>query len=205
MHWNNYRYRKETDGIVIEEYEGEDLHVVIPPEIEGLPVKKIAPEAFSSHGALIETIEVPETVTEIGDGAFKMCMSLKKLILQNGVQKIGENVLLVTAVTEMYLPASVSELVRPWEWGKIALEVAPDNPNYFSDGYGLYEKHPEGYALVAVRAEDERECYEATPGTVCVKRHAFEGQMYIQQVVLPEGVQQIEEEAFESCQALRRI
>lgn len=40
MHWNNYRYRKETDGIVIEEYEGEDLHVVIPPEIEGLPVKK---------------------------------------------------------------------------------------------------------------------------------------------------------------------
>ena len=29
--------------------------------------------------------------------------------------------------------------------------------------------------------------------------------MYIQQVVLPEGVQQIEEEAFESCQALRRI
>ena len=205
MHWNNYRYRKETDGIVIEEYEGEDLHVVIPPEIEGLPVKKIAPEAFSSHGALIETIEVPETVTEIGDGAFKMCMSLKKLILQNGVQKIGENVLLVTAVTEMYLPASVSELVRPWEWGKIALEVAPDNPNYFSDGYGLYEKHPEGSALVAVRAEDERECYEATPGTVCVKRHAFEGQMYIQQVVLSEGVQQIEEEAFESCQALRRI
>ena len=56
MHWNNYRYRKETDGIVIEEYEGEDLHVVIPPEIEGLPVKKIAPEAFSSHGALIENL-----------------------------------------------------------------------------------------------------------------------------------------------------
>ena len=47
MHWNNYRYRKETDGIVIEEYEGEDLHVVIPPEIEGLPVKKIAPECHS--------------------------------------------------------------------------------------------------------------------------------------------------------------
>ena len=83
--------------------------------------------------------------------------------------------------------------------------MAPDNPNYFSDGYGLYEKHPEGYALVAVRAEDERECYEATPGTVCVKRHAFEGQMYIQQVVLPEGVQQIEEEAFEADFTAGRI
>ncbi|WP_294786235.1 leucine-rich repeat domain-containing protein [uncultured Eubacterium sp.] len=205
MHWNNYKYRKEVDRIIIEEYEGEERHVVIPSEIDGLPVKKIEPEAFSSHGALIETIEVPGTVTEIGDGAFKMCMNLEKLILQDGVQRIGENVLLVTAVTEMYLPASVSELVRPWEWGKIALEVAPDNPNYFSDGYGLYEKHPEGYALVAVWAEDGRECYEVVPGTVCVKQHAFEGQMYIQQVVLPEGVQQIEEEAFESCQALQRI
>ncbi|MFR5702935.1 MAG: leucine-rich repeat protein [Eubacterium ramulus] len=70
------------------------------------------------HGALIETIEVPETVTEIGDGAFKMCMSLEKLILQNGVQQIGENVLLVTAVTEMYLPASVSKLSTPMRMGK---------------------------------------------------------------------------------------
>ena len=35
MHWNNYRYRKEADGIVIEEYEGEELHIVIPSEIEG--------------------------------------------------------------------------------------------------------------------------------------------------------------------------
>lgn len=205
MHWNNYKYRKEADRIIIEEYEGEERHVVIPSEIDGLPVRKIAPEAFSTHGALSETIEVPGTVTEIGDGAFKMCMSLEKLLLQEGVQKIGENVLLVTAVTKMYLPASVSELVRPWEWGKIALEVAPDNPNYFSDGYGLYEKHPEGYVLVAVRAEDERETYEVASGTVCIARHAFEGQMYIRNVVLSEGVNRIEEEAFESCQALHQI
>lgn len=205
MHWKNYRYSKEADGIVIEEYEGEEIHIVIPSEIESLPVRKIASEAFSTHGALIETIEVPKTVREISDGAFKMCMSLEHLILQDGVQKIGENVLLVTAVTEIYLPASVTELVRPWELGKIAIEVDPDNQHYFSDGYGLYEKCKNGYALVAVRSEDERDCYEVVPGTVCVKRHAFEGQMYIQEVVLPKGVIRIEEEAFESCQALCRI
>lgn len=40
MHWNNYRYRKENDGIVIEEYDGAETQVVIPSEIEGLPVRK---------------------------------------------------------------------------------------------------------------------------------------------------------------------
>lgn len=205
MHWNNYRYRKENDGIVIEEYDGAETQVVIPSEIEGLPVRKIGPEAFSLHGALIESIEVPGTVIEIGDGAFKMCMSLETLLLQDGVQKIGENALLVTAVTKMHLPASIAELARPWEWGKSALDVAADNLYYFSDGYGLYEKHTDGYVLVAVQAEDERESYEVVSGTVCIGTHALEGQMYLQNVILPEGVKRIAEEAFESCQALRRI
>lgn len=88
MLWNNYRYRVEDDSIVIEDYCGEELDVSIPAEIEGLPVKKIAPEAFSIHGAMIERIEVPGSVTDIGDGAFKMCMSLEELVLQEGVCRI---------------------------------------------------------------------------------------------------------------------
>ena len=63
MLWNNYRYRVEDDSIVIEDYCGEELDVSIPAEIEGLPVKKIAPEAFSIHGAMIERVEVPGSVT----------------------------------------------------------------------------------------------------------------------------------------------
>ena len=168
-------------------------------------MKVIAPEAFSAYGALIERVEVPGSVTDIGDGAFKMCMSLEQLVLQEGVRRIGENILLVTAVTQIFLPSTVENLKRPWEWGKVAIDVAPENPYYFSDGYGLYEKREDGYALVAVRAEDQRTQYTVDPKTTVIERHAFEGQMYIQEVELPEGVICIEEEAFESCQALRRI
>ena len=205
MLWNNYRYRVEDDSIVIEDYCGEELDVSIPAEIEGLPVKKIAPEAFSIHGAMIERIEVPGSVTDIGDGAFKMCMSLEELVLQEGVCRIGENVLLVTAVTQLYLPTTVEKLKCPWEWGKVAIDVAQENQHYFSDGYGLYEKQEDGYALVAVRAEDQRVRYTVASNTTVIEQHAFEGQMYIQEVELPEGVISIEKESFESCQALRRI
>lgn len=203
MLWNNYRYRVEDDSIVIEDYCGEELDVSIPAEIEGLPVKKIAPEAFSIHGAMIERVEVPGSVTDIGDGAFKMCMSLEELVLQEGVCRIGENVLLVTAVTQLYLPTTVEKLKCPWEWGKVAIDVAQENQHYFSDGYGLYEKQEDGYALVAVRAEDQRVRYTVASNTTVIEQHAFEGQMYIQEVELPEGVISIEKEAFESCQALR--
>ena len=205
MLWNNYRYRVEDDSIVIEDYCGEELDVSIPAEIEGLPVKKIAPEAFSIHGAMIERIEVPGSVTDIGDGAFKMCMSLEELVLQEGVCRIGENVLLVTAVTQLYLPTTVEKLKCPWEWGKVAIDVAQENQHYFSDGYGLYEKREDGDALVAVWAEDQRVRYTVASNTTVIEQHAFEGQMYIQEVELPEGVISIEKEAFESCQALRRI
>lgn len=205
MLWNSYRYRIEDGEAILEEYCGDEVVVHIPAQIEGIPVTEVGPEAFSSHGALIEEIEVPGSVRSIGDGAFKMCMSLEKLILQDGVCSIGENVLLVTAVTQMYLPASVTELKRPWEWGKIALEIDPDNPRYFSDGYGLYERREDGWILLTVRAEDSREIYEVVSGTKYIGTHAFEGQMYIQKVVLPEGLVQIGEEAFESCQALRQI
>ena len=93
---------------------------------------------------MIERVEVPGSVTDIGDGAFKMCMSLEELVLQEGVCRIGENVLLVTAVTQLYLPSTVEKLKRPWEWGKVAIDVAQENQHYFSDGYGSviqqYEK-----------------------------------------------------------------
>lgn len=118
MLWNNYRYRVEDDSIVIEDYCGEELDVSIPAEIEGLPVKKIAPEAFSIHGAMIERVEVPGSVTDIGDGAFKMCMSLEELVLQEGVCRIGENVLLVTAVTPVVSADHSGKTEMPMGMGK---------------------------------------------------------------------------------------
>lgn len=118
MLWNNYRYRVEDDSIVIEDYCGEELDVSIPAEIEGLPVKKIAPEAFSIHGAMIERVEVPGSVTDIGDGAFKMCMSLEELVLQEGVCRIGESVLLVTAVTPVVSADHSGKTEMPMGMGK---------------------------------------------------------------------------------------
>lgn len=205
MLWNNYRYKIENGSAVILEYTGQESAVRIPEQIEGYPVTEIGTEAFSEHGTQIETIEVPQTVKKIGDFAFKMCMSLSELILQEGVESIGRSILYVTSVTRLHIPASVRTIELPWELGDISWEVEADNPFYKTDGYALYEVNENGKRLVAVQKQDERREYHVEDGTMRIGRNAFEGQMYLQKLILPDSVRVVEEEAFESCSGLREI
>ena len=66
-----------------------DVNVIIPAEINGIPVTEIAPEAFKNNTNL-RSIVIPGTVKIIGESAFEGCVSLQKVILQDGVEEIGE-------------------------------------------------------------------------------------------------------------------
>ena len=63
--------------------------VVIPDEIEGLPVTAIGDIAFSRCTNLT-SITIPDSVTSIGDDAFNRCSSLTSINIPNSVLSIGE-------------------------------------------------------------------------------------------------------------------
>ncbi len=65
-------------GAVITGYTGEETHLTIPGTIEGCPVTKIEEGAFMD--CLIESLVLPNTVTEIGSKAFLECFSCSLLI-----------------------------------------------------------------------------------------------------------------------------
>ena len=65
--------------------------VTIPESIDGYKVVEINKSAFK--GCQISSIIVPNTVTKIGDEAFKRCHSLTTLVLGSGVTSIGEEAL----------------------------------------------------------------------------------------------------------------
>lgn len=228
MFWNNYRYEIENGEAVILEYmpesaedhisdgedglsssgrEMEEQKVSIPAKIDGYPVTKIGEAAFTEHGFDIETIEVPETVKIIGDYAFKMCMSLAELILHEGLVEIGKGVLDVTSMTKIHIPSTVKHIARPYELGEFLWDIDERNPFYHTDGYGLYYiREHNGYkVLAAIQKQDERAEYEVEKGTTEIGCNAFEGQMHLQKVILPETVAVVGEEAFESCQNLKEI
>lgn len=91
----NCKVINETE-IEITDYLGSDIDVVIPDEINGMPVTSIGKSCFgnswSSENAdnknKIESVTVPSTVTNIGIYAFETMNNLKKINLGEGVKTI---------------------------------------------------------------------------------------------------------------------
>lgn len=96
-HTGDFRY-KITDGLVsIIKYFGTDSNVIVPSQINELPVTSIADGAFSDDKNLV-SVEIPGTVTNIGtrwgeEGAFSNCDNLVSVILNEGKEdaSIGSN------------------------------------------------------------------------------------------------------------------
>lgn len=63
-----FAYIEENGGATVTDYIGTDSVVLIPSEINGLPVAKIAEGAFSGKG--VRAVSVPDSVKRIEDGAF---------------------------------------------------------------------------------------------------------------------------------------
>lgn len=89
---------------------GAGADVVIPENYKGLPVTKIADEAFRGNTTL-QTVEIPTTITEIGNYAFAECTALKTVKLPHGVKTVGRNAFSnCIALTEARLSAAMKEI-----------------------------------------------------------------------------------------------
>ena len=78
----------EVVGAMISDYDGSDVSLFIPAELDGISVTAIGQAAFSSCASL-KSIVLPESVTKIGDDAFAACTDLTSVSIPQGVTKIG--------------------------------------------------------------------------------------------------------------------
>ncbi len=104
---NDFVYADFEDGkCKITRYLGNDVHVVIPSEIDGNIVSTIGAQAFKRdyhehhHGCchvhnfsseedfILESVTIPETVVYIEEEAFKDCKHLKSLEIPSSVRII---------------------------------------------------------------------------------------------------------------------
>ena len=62
------------------------------------------------HTQLLTSITIPECVTAIDDHAFDNCLTLKKIVLPDGLVSIGESAFKDCGLEEIIIPDSVTEL-----------------------------------------------------------------------------------------------
>lgn len=73
--FEDFYYAEEENGISIKKYLGNNRFVVIPNEINSLPIIEIAEQCFKDC-EFIEQLVIPDSVEKISDQAFKGCINL---------------------------------------------------------------------------------------------------------------------------------
>jgi len=115
----SFDLNKDFDAITITRYNGRTTRVVVPAEIEGVPVRVIGNEAFYGNRTITEVV-IPNTVTTIangtgrvyymdeGRGAFMGCSNLVSITLPNSLTHIGSRAFAGCAkITSITIPDSV--------------------------------------------------------------------------------------------------
>jgi hypothetical protein len=105
-----YEINSSRTEVDIRKYVGNDSVVVIPAEIEGIPVRNIGSHAFASNQNLT-AITIPYGITGIGLEAFMYCANLTRITIPDSVMIIGESAFFECArLTEVTLGSGVTHI-----------------------------------------------------------------------------------------------
>lgn len=85
-----YYYIISENGAAITGYEGNKIELVIPEQIDSLPVTAIEKKAFFNVSGLYR-IYLPKTLERIGDWAFAHCRDLEEIYLSRKEYELGKS------------------------------------------------------------------------------------------------------------------
>ncbi len=178
---------------MIANYSGDEEDVVIPSEIDGVPVKCIGVSTFKDN-THIKSVTIPDSVTEIDDFAFMNCENLTSIIIPENVTTIrGWAFKGCTSLESIKISDSVKNI--GWE--------------VFADTPWLEAKHKEDPMIIINGILlDGTDCKgEITiPDSVnVIEECAFYRCEDITSVTIPDSVTSIKDYAFMECKNLTSI
>lgn len=134
VQYGDYLYaRTSSSTITIIKYEGEETgELVVPSQIDGYTVTKIAQESFKYCQA--STIVLPDTLVEIGYEAFYYSREAAQIILPESLTTIASEAFMgCGSLQTIHIPAATVNLGSGLFRGCRSLTVmtvAENNPNY---------------------------------------------------------------------------
>lgn len=180
--YENFEYRKYSDHVEISFCDMSATEVVIPNEIEGLPVTSIGDNAF--FACSLTSIIIPDSVINIGNGAFQFCALLTSITIPDSVTSIGDSAF-------------------DYCIGLTEINVSDKNKNYISKDGVLFNKDMTNL-LQYPNGKIETE-YIIPDGVTSIGDYAFEGCSSLTEINIPDSVTSIGDRAFRICSSLTEI
>lgn len=217
-------FRVYDDHAELVSYEGEDENLTIPGEVEGVPVSVIGDGA--AYYAPMSSLKLPDSVTHIGQDAFRSCRRLKSVTLPANLQVIGmhafansglknlslgekvvricDGAFLENPLSQVTLPASLTYLGERVFAGcnQLTRFRADGNANFQVVDGVLFSA--DGKTLLAFPAGRSGK-YTVPEGTEVIGASAFNTVTGLTQVVFPETLITIDREAFQNTLNLTQI
>ncbi len=173
----------EFDNGVITKYVGEDVNVVVPPQINDVEVTAIGDYAFDFCHDLTN-ITIPDSVTSIGLCAFDGCDKLTNITIPSSVVYIGD-------------------LAFHNCFGLTSIDVETGNKNYCSIDGNLFNY--DKTSLIRYPIRKSATTYIIPDGVTSIDEYAFYNCGYLANITIPNGVTSIDEGAFSACYDLTSI
>lgn len=119
---DSLQYSVENDAVTITGF-SDDIpsELVIPAEINGMPVKVIGERAFNMCDKLTSVV-LPDSVTTIGPSAFESCTAMTSITVPDSVKSIGDYAFYdCPSLTSFKIPEGVTAIGRFTFYGGVAL------------------------------------------------------------------------------------
>ncbi len=161
---------------------------------------EIIPDTTFSECTSLETVELPDSITEIGQQAFVRA-GIKAINLEN-VQKLGQEAFWYSDIEAVNIPAGLTEIGMGAFAATEKLEsitVDQENPIYDSrDNSNAIIRTSDNTLLVGISST-------VIPASVkTIGENAF-GQASMDEITIPEGVETIEAYGFKDCFYLQKV
>ena len=188
-----------------------DTEIVIPSKYKYLPVKEIGNNAFNasdwfkshdeiSRCAALTSIQIPDSVTKIGDKAFYDCDSVTSFTIPNSITSVGKGAF------------SNCSVLKYNEYSNCRYLGNEENPYYLLvevlyKNYDGYKVHDDTRAIseFAFSGCTALTSIEIPGGVQNIGNRTFYGCTALTTVKMKRGVKSIENNAFEGCSGLTSI
>jgi len=166
----------EVAGFAQDSVSQASIPLVVPPSIQGCLVVSVGRRAFAGDGR-ITSVQLPESVCWIASEAFENCVSLTSVLLPKSLVVVGSRAF-----------AGCPDIVADADY---TFSIA--------DGEVTIERfHGQSTTLSIPRRVLEAPVVRISSG-------AFDGKAFLRHIMLPEGLREIQGEAFARCSGLTEV